>query len=182
MNVAPALALLAALLLALWREIETKRTEEDGGPAVAFALGLGAVAVLLVLAAWAVPAAAAPRAHAPADAGRDVTLGWDGTAWVEVSSGHPATRVDPGDEDGDVTLYWNDGAWVKLPLGVEGDTLAASVMLSADNGCYRNSIKTFRTTGEAVVALKAGAVAAVMAQQGELEGGDLLFCSGVHLQ
>ena len=78
-----------------------------------------ALAVLLVLAAWAVPAAAAPRAHAPADAGRDVTLGWDGTAWVEVSSGHPATRVDPGDEDGDVTLYWNDGAWVKLPPGVE---------------------------------------------------------------
>jgi YYY domain-containing protein len=45
------IALLAVLLLALWREIETKRTEEDGGPAVAFALGLGALAVLLVLGA-----------------------------------------------------------------------------------------------------------------------------------
>lgn len=59
----------------------------------------------------------------------------------------------------------------KLPLGVEGDTLAASVILSADGGRYRNTIKTFRSAGEAVAALKAGAVAAVLAQQGELEGG-----------
>ena len=59
----------------------------------------------------------------------------------------------------------------KLLLGVEGDTLAASVMLSADGGRYRNTIKTFRSAGEAVAALKAGAVAAVLAQQGELEGG-----------
>ncbi len=59
----------------------------------------------------------------------------------------------------------------KLSLGIEGDTLAASVMLSADGGRYRNNIKTFRTAGEAVAALKSGTVAAVMAQQGELEGG-----------
>lgn len=59
----------------------------------------------------------------------------------------------------------------KLGLGVEGDTLAATVMLSADGGRYRNTIKTFRTASEAVGALKSGAVAAVMAQQGELEGG-----------
>lgn len=59
----------------------------------------------------------------------------------------------------------------KLSLGVEGDTLAATVMLSADGGRYRNTIKTFRTASEAVGALKSGAVAAVMAQQGELEGG-----------
>lgn len=59
----------------------------------------------------------------------------------------------------------------KFGLGVEGDTLAASVMLSADGGRYRNMIKTYRTAGEAVEALKGGAVAAVMAQQGELEGG-----------
>ena len=59
----------------------------------------------------------------------------------------------------------------KLSMGVEGDTLAATVVLSADSGRYRNTIKTFRTAGEAVAALKAGEVAAVMAQQGELEGG-----------
>ncbi|MDP1613269.1 MAG: transporter substrate-binding domain-containing protein [Sulfuritalea sp.] len=59
----------------------------------------------------------------------------------------------------------------KLGLGIEGDTLAASVMLSADGGRYRNTIKTFRTAAEALSALKSGAVAAVMAQQGELEGG-----------
>ena len=59
----------------------------------------------------------------------------------------------------------------KLGLGVEGDTLSATVMLSADGGRYRNTIRTYRTAGEAVEALKSGAVAAVMAQQGELEGG-----------
>ena len=58
----------------------------------------------------------------------------------------------------------------KLSLGIEGDTLAATVILSADGGRYRNTIKTFRTAAEAVSALKSGAVAAVMAQQGELEG------------
>ncbi len=65
----------------------------------------------------------------------------------------------------------NFEAFEKLGLGVEGDTLAATVMLSADGGRYRNTIKTYRTAGEAVEALKSGAVAAVMAQQGELEGG-----------
>ena len=59
----------------------------------------------------------------------------------------------------------------KLNLGVEGDTLAATVMLSADSGRYRNTLRNFRTAGEAVAALKTGEVAAVMAQQGELEGG-----------
>ena len=65
----------------------------------------------------------------------------------------------------------NFEAFEKLGLGVEGDTLAASVMLSADSGRYRNTIRTFRTATEAVAALKVGEVAAVMAQQGELEGG-----------
>ncbi len=65
----------------------------------------------------------------------------------------------------------NFEAFEKFGLGVEGDTLAASVMLSADGGRYRNTIRTFRTAGEAVAALKDGTVAAVMAQQGELEGG-----------
>lgn len=59
----------------------------------------------------------------------------------------------------------------KFQIGIEGDTLAASIMLSADSGRYRNSVVTFRSAGAAVAALKAGAVAAVLAQQGELEGG-----------
>jgi ABC-type amino acid transport substrate-binding protein len=59
----------------------------------------------------------------------------------------------------------------RLAFGVEGDTLAASVMLSSEGGRYRNSIKTFRNAEELVAALKSGAVAAAMAQQGELEGG-----------
>ena len=45
------IGLLAALLLALWREVETERTEEEGRLPVLFALGLAAVAVLLVLGA-----------------------------------------------------------------------------------------------------------------------------------
>ncbi len=65
----------------------------------------------------------------------------------------------------------NFDAFEKLNFGVEGDTLAATVMLSVDSGRYRNTMKTFRTTTEAVAALKAGELAAVMAQQGELEGG-----------
>jgi ABC-type amino acid transport substrate-binding protein len=65
----------------------------------------------------------------------------------------------------------NFDAFEKLNLGVEGDTLAATVMLSADSGRYRNTLRTFKTTTEAIAALKAGELAAVMAQQGELEGG-----------
>lgn len=58
-----------------------------------------------------------------------------------------------------------------LPYAIEGDTLAASVMLSADSGAYRNTMKTYRTGGEAVAALLKGDVAIAIAQQGELEGG-----------
>jgi ABC-type amino acid transport substrate-binding protein len=50
----------------------------------------------------------------------------------------------------------NFEAFEKLSLGVEGDTLAATVMLSADGGRYRNTIKTYRTASEAVGALKSG--------------------------
>lgn len=59
----------------------------------------------------------------------------------------------------------------KLPVAVEGDTLAASVMLSADGGRYRPSVRNFKTAEGAIGALKSGAVAAALAQQGELEGG-----------
>lgn len=56
-------------------------------------------------------------------------------------------------------------------LALEGDTLAASIMLSADGGRYRNQLKLTRTAAEAVAMLKSGAVDAALAQQGELEGG-----------
>jgi ABC-type amino acid transport substrate-binding protein len=59
----------------------------------------------------------------------------------------------------------------KLPIGVEGESMGALVMLSADSGRYRENLKIFKSSEEAVVALKSGAVAAVIAQQGELEGG-----------
>ncbi len=59
----------------------------------------------------------------------------------------------------------------KQPPAVEGDTLAAMVMLSTDSGRYRNSLKIFKTAEEAINALKSGAVDSAIAQQGELEGG-----------
>ena len=58
----------------------------------------------------------------------------------------------------------------KLSLAVEGESLGALVMLSADNGRYREKLKIFKNAGEAIDALKSGAVVATLAQQGELEG------------
>jgi ABC-type amino acid transport substrate-binding protein len=59
----------------------------------------------------------------------------------------------------------------KLSLGVEGESMGALVMLSADNGRYREKLKIFKSTEDAIAALKSGAVAAVLGQQGELENG-----------
>ena len=58
----------------------------------------------------------------------------------------------------------------KLSLAVEDGTMAQQVMLSADNGRYRAQLKIFKNAGEAIDALKSGAVVAALAQQGELEG------------
>jgi ABC-type amino acid transport substrate-binding protein len=57
------------------------------------------------------------------------------------------------------------------PIGVEGDSLPATVLLGADAGKYRNTLKMYKTAEEAIAALKSGEVVAVLAQQGELEGG-----------
>lgn len=62
-------------------------------------------------------------------------------------------------------------AFEKLPLGFEGDTMAIKVMLTAEDGRYRDMIRHFRTTNEAIAALKDGTVSGVVAQQGELEAG-----------
>jgi len=58
----------------------------------------------------------------------------------------------------------------KLSLAVEGESMGALVMLSADNGRYRDKLRIFKNAGEAIDALKSGTVAATLAQQGELEG------------
>jgi len=58
----------------------------------------------------------------------------------------------------------------KLSLAVEGESMGALIMLSADNGRYREKLKIFKNSEEAIGALKSGAVAATMAQQGALEG------------
>jgi ABC-type amino acid transport substrate-binding protein len=59
----------------------------------------------------------------------------------------------------------------KLSLGVEGESMGALVMLSADSGRYRDKLKIFKSSEEAINALKAGSVVAVLGQQGELENG-----------
>ena len=59
----------------------------------------------------------------------------------------------------------------KLSLGVEGESMGALVMLSADSGRYREKLKIFKNTEDAISALKSGAVVAVLGQQGELENG-----------
>jgi len=61
--------------------------------------------------------------------------------------------------------------FVKEKIGVEGGSLPDTVLLSADAGRYRANIIHFMTAEEAIAALKSGQVAAVMAQQGELEAG-----------
>jgi ABC-type amino acid transport substrate-binding protein len=58
----------------------------------------------------------------------------------------------------------------KLSLAVEGESMGALVMLSADNGRYREKLKIFKNAEEAVNALKSGTAVAALAQQGELEG------------
>jgi ABC-type amino acid transport substrate-binding protein len=59
----------------------------------------------------------------------------------------------------------------KLSMAVEGNSLAANLMLSMDSGRYTKTMRIFKTTAESIAALKAGTVAAVVAQSGELEGG-----------
>jgi len=58
-----------------------------------------------------------------------------------------------------------------LAYAVEGDTLAASIMLSRDGGRFRETMKAYKTGSEAVAALRAGSVALAIALQGELENG-----------
>jgi ABC-type amino acid transport substrate-binding protein len=59
----------------------------------------------------------------------------------------------------------------KLPLGVEGESLGALVMMSADSGRYREKLKLYKSADEAIAALKAGTVVAALGQLGELESG-----------
>ena len=59
----------------------------------------------------------------------------------------------------------------KLSLGVEGESMGALVMLSADGGRYRDKLRIFKSSDDAIKSLKSGAVVAVLGQQGELEYG-----------
>ena len=53
----------------------------------------------------------------------------------------------------------------QLSLGVEDGTMAEQVMLSADNGRYREKLKIYKNAEEAIKAFKSGEVVATLAQQ-----------------
>lgn len=55
-------------------------------------------------------------------------------------------------------------------IGVEGDTLPDLFLLGVLNGRLRENVVHFRSVGEAVQAMRAGTVSAVLASRGELEG------------
>lgn len=56
-------------------------------------------------------------------------------------------------------------------IGVEVATYPDTILLSADGGAYRSNVVHYKTASQAVEGLKKGEVSAVMAMQGELEGG-----------
>lgn len=56
-------------------------------------------------------------------------------------------------------------------IGVETETYPDTVLLSADGGAYRNNVAHYKSAGEAITAMKAGDISAVMAMQSELEAG-----------
>lgn len=56
-------------------------------------------------------------------------------------------------------------------IGVEVATYPDTVLLTADAGAYRANVVHYKTASEAIQGLKGGEVSAVMAMQGELEGG-----------
>lgn len=63
-------------------------------------------------------------------------------------------------------------------IGVEGETLADDFLLGVLRGRLRENVVHYRSVGEAVQAMRDGAVAAVLAPRGELEGalaGDTRF-------
>lgn len=60
--------------------------------------------------------------------------------------------------------------FVYEPVGVELDTLSDFYLLRALNGKISNNVRHYKNLGEAVTALKAGEISAVMGPRGEVEG------------
>jgi len=56
-------------------------------------------------------------------------------------------------------------------IGVEISTYPDTILLSADGGAYRSNVVHYKTASQAIEGLRRGEVSAVMAMQGELEGG-----------
>jgi hypothetical protein len=61
--------------------------------------------------------------------------------------------------------------FAKLQIGAEGESMGTLVVLSADGGKYRENLKLFKSSDEAIAALKLGTIAAALAEQGQLEAG-----------
>ncbi len=97
---------------------------------------------------------------------------------VKVLGAYHRERFGLGRDVAKLPTLDNLEPFATLPIGVDGESMGALVMASADGGRYRESIKIFKSAEEAIASLKEGKVAAVIAQQGELEsgvGGDSRF-------
>lgn len=77
-----------------------------------------------------------------------------------------ASRIPPPNGSMAVALE----VFTRERIGVEFGTLADMFLLGALNGRLRENVARFRSVGEATKALREGAVSAVLAPRGELEG------------
>lgn len=77
-----------------------------------------------------------------------------------------ASRVPPPVGSAAVALE----VFTREKIGVEGETLADSFLLGALHGRLRENVVHFHSVGEATAALGDGAISAVLAPRGELEG------------
>ncbi len=77
-----------------------------------------------------------------------------------------AVVMDPAQTGGsDLVTAFSDHK-----VGVEGDTLADTYLLSAFGGALREQVAHFRGVGDAVAAMRRGEIAGVMAPRSQIEG------------
>lgn len=104
--------------------------------------------------------------HAPVDPGYASKI-----PQIKIIGAYHRERFGLARDVGKLPTLDNLEPFATEPLGVDGESMGALVMSSADGGRYRDKMKLFKSGAEAVDALKAGKVTAVIAQQGELESG-----------
>ena len=104
--------------------------------------------------------------HAPVD--RDFM---DANRGVRFVAPYFVERFDIARDTRRVPRLDSLAVFARETIAVESDTWPDSAMLAADGGRYVRNLVHFRTTGEAVGALRDGRVSAVFARRSELEAG-----------